>query len=276
MKTTYFQAFLLLYFSFLLSSCTHYYYAPDEGHLMSLNEKGDVKISGGVSETNDDEDNNFNLQAGYSPINHLGLQASHFSLKRTGGKSNVIVPRGNGYITSGAIGTYYFFENNKIRKVARRKDKKQLIPDYLKMKKGVLLDLYAGYGKGEVFNTYSNGAYTQFNFQKSYIQGGIHWQGKLIGISYVFKAVKLDYQNGIVLKELEPDDLEAIQSLSAHNPFSFVEHSFRIHFGLRQGRFYLSSTGISKKPDEIGLSFIDSSHHIGLIIEIDEFFKKRE
>lgn len=275
MKITRFQTILSISFLFLFCSCSHYYYAPDEGYLLSLGEKGDIKISaatGSAGESNGDleKDNTSSFQAGYSPIKNLGIQGSIFSLKRVGESDDGVKPRGHGFIASGAIGGYFFIINE------RQKLLQEEFADPLKMRKGVLLDLYAGYGQGKAHNYYANGSNSHFDFQKSFIQGGIHWQGKMTGISYVFKVVRLDYQTGIVNKEIEQEDLVAIQGISQNNPFSLIEHSFRFHVGLKKIRFFLSTTLIPYSKEVDKLDYIGSSGHIGLILELDEIFRKKE
>ena len=53
---------------FLCSSCTHYYYAPEDGNLLALNEKGDLRATAATGFALSDYGSGiYSFQAGYSP-----------------------------------------------------------------------------------------------------------------------------------------------------------------------------------------------------------------
>lgn len=240
---------------------------------MNLSEKGDIKVSAGVSGAGDgdgtDKENAFSLQAGYSPVKHLGIQGSLFRLERKGSNENEETTRGKGHIASGAIGGYYFLD---FPLHTRKRIKRHA---HLNIEEGFLFDLYAGYGAGSVYNQYAAGSTSDFNFHKLYLQGGIHVQGRRIGFDYVFKAVHLDFDNGFVNGKIETENYQEIQKISQNNPFFFVENSFRLTYGIKQCRFFFTTSVIGNTREKIGFDFIDSSVHFGLLLDIDEIFRKR-
>lgn len=266
----------ILSFASLFCSCNHYYYAPEEGHLLTLSEKGDAKISVGGNSTNEDGNDskgtNFTLQAGYSPINHLGIQGSYFSLKRKGVSSFEELGSGNGFIASGAIGTYLFIENNFQRK--RKKVVKTYVEPHLKMKKGFLLDLYGGYSLGKVHNYYSKTTDSHLSFRKIYLQGGLHINGKVMGLSYTLKGVRLDYEKAVLNGDMEESEILNIQDITKANPFFLIENSLRFHLGIRQFRFFMTVNFMNDSYDEDSLDFLDSTFDAGIILELDEIFTK--
>ncbi|MFT5764647.1 MAG: hypothetical protein ACI8X3_002078, partial [Saprospiraceae bacterium] len=175
------------------TSCSHNYYAPNEGVLLALNEKNDVKVSVGGGENssyNNDEESTFSLQGGYSPINHLGVQSSYFTYKGKG-TQNGVAESGNGFIANAAIGTYYRFPLKKNRSGRER------LPDNLAMQRSILIDFYGGYAKGKVHNYYNPSTNSHFEFNKRFIQLGFHWQGRILGIDFTSKFGNLDYSTGI-------------------------------------------------------------------------------
>lgn len=264
MKNLNFIAALSLGFFLLLSSCSHYYYAPNEGSVLALNEQHDLKVSYGNGNSSENSSSE-SLMLGYSPLPFLGLQGSYFGV-------NVPVndegASGSGHILNGAIGGYYFFPLEK------NYDGKERIPNVIGLDRGFLLDLYFGYAEGSVENYYDITNSSQFNFSKKFIQGGVHFQGRVIGFDCVIKGGNLDYNNGVVNGRLTEEHLEEIQSIQRNDTYDFMEATFRVHFGIKHARLFFSSTTFdSSKLNNV--KFIKNTNHFGIIIEIDELFRKK-
>ena len=258
---------LIIATAMFASSCSHYYYAPNEGTLLALNEKNDLKLSAGGNLGGDENESNFSFQAGYSPIKHLGIQSSFFSYKKRGEKDGV-TESGNGFISNAAIGAYYFLPTKRISK------RRELIVNGPVMQRGVMFDLYAGYAKGEVHNYYEPNTSSHFDFNKSFAQLGIHWQGKIYGISFVSKFGVLDYKNGDVNGKISEEHLADVMDIEKYDTYAFRENSLRFSLGIQHARFFLTTTWLnSSKLDKV--KFIDNTVHAGVILELDEFFRKR-
>ncbi len=258
--------YLFIAIAFLLNSCSHYYYAPNEGALLALNEKNDLKVSAGKSNSSDDREFNYSLQVGYSPIKHLGIQSSYFNYRESGVR-NSFTESGNGHISTAAIGTYYFFPTKKI---GRRPD---LVNNYT-MNRGILIDLYAGRSNGSVNNYYTLNSSSHFDFNKTYGQFGFHWQGRVFGINYVSKFGVLDFKNGTVNGKISQEHLADIMDVEKNDTYNFRENSIRFHIGVKHARFFITGTWFNS-PKSAEVKFVESTLHGGVIIEIDEFFKKK-
>ncbi len=261
-------------FIFLFSSCANYYYSPNDGDLVMLKEQHDGHISAASNLGRDSNKKVWNIQAGYSPIKHLALAGSYFSLS-DGEKDRRY---GNGYILNGSIGGYYFFpSSDDISEDRQRKETIYSNPSNLMMQKGVLIDLYAGSGEGKVKNFYEEGGRSQFKFRKDYVQFGIHLIRRNWGFSYNIRRGWLNYSQGTIYNELKIDkiDLDKFQDLTVDSFFDLTEHSFRLHLGIKHCRYFFTITSVNESTKLRELGVENSNINTGLIIEIDEFFRNR-
>ncbi len=252
-KSTY--IFLFILYVLGLCSCSHYYYAPDEGNLIALKEKDDLKFSAALP---DGEGPNYSLQLGYSPIKRVGLQGSYYRYAQEGNYSRSFGEGSIGSIAIGAYHTYFLDHRDSIRKNA--------------MRSSIMFDLYAGYGKGNVDNYYAPGLSSHFDFNKKYIQLGIHWQNDLLGFDLVSKLGILDFEQGSVIGELDLEDFQDIENLQLYDTYFIRETSFRFFIGIRQIRCFMTITRLNS-PEIDKVRFIDQTFQLGAIIDIDELFK---
>jgi len=259
-----------IFFFLFFSSCANYYYSPNDGDLVTLRKKHDGHISAATNLGADEGKKVLNVQAGYSPINHLAFAGSYF--KTSEGETDSRY--GDGYILNGAIGGYYFLPINSQRERKRRR-----ISSYphLDMNTGVLVDLYLGSGEGKVNNFYTVGGRSHFRFRKNYVQLGLHWIKKNWVFSYNVRRGWLNYYNGEVYNRLkinEPD-LQKFQDLQIENSFHLQEHSFRINVGISHVRYFMTITSVVGNSDLVNLGVEDNNLTLGLIVEIDEFFREK-
>src|SRR5688572_358912 len=68
-------AFLIL----MLSSCTHYYYMPNSQNIPLFEGRNEARLS--VKAATGDEVNATEVQAAYSPVNHLGVMLNYMSAR---------------------------------------------------------------------------------------------------------------------------------------------------------------------------------------------------
>jgi len=252
----------LVFGCLVCSSCTHYYYAPEEGNLLALNEKGDLRVSASLGVAPSDSRNTFiAFQAGYSPSKNIAFQFSYSRLNNFYNNEKI----GKIYIASGAIGFYHFKEFERLNEET---------PDNFS-KQGLLFDAYLGYGIGEVHNYYFGGGRSNFIFSKTYFQGGFHWQGKIIGIDIVGRIVRLDYNKGILSGNIDNSHWFAIDRLSENNPYFLFESSSRLHFGNKYVKFFFSQTMVFPQFYSSNIDYLVKSFHIGALVDIDSFFEKK-
>lgn len=256
---------------FLFSSCSNYYYSPNDGDMVALRKQHDGHISASSNLGENEDKKILNIQAGYSPINHLAFAGSYFRTSEGNNKGRF----GEGYILNGAIGGYYFMpvEDNLIFKRRRMRTFRN---PHLKMEKGILFDLFVGTGEGKVNNIYSEGGSSQFRFKKNYIQMGFHLIKKNWGASYNVRRGWLNYFDGQVYNQLKisESELDKFQNLTTNNSFNLVEHSFRLHVGIKHFRYFFNISTVinSERLDDLGVE--NDNFSIGFILEIDEFFRK--
>ena len=277
------KLFPLILFIIILfnSSCSRYYYSPDDGHLLTLSEKKDFHFSASANSLRfRDTANHFNFQLGYSPIKHLAIQGSFFYLKD--GEDNPIIT-GEGHMYSGAIGTYKFFEpfaDSFLKKLARRKGskKKPLSPPVFFQenysKKGTIVDLYLGHARGLSRIDYDSRGRSFTRFQKTFGQIGLHLNNSLGGFSYTFKVGQLRFNEATSSGIVNLDDLNKLRSLEDNNTFPFREHSFRFFTGVRQLKVFFNLTLLydSRRLSTLGVD--NNNFTIGILVDIDECFKK--
>ena len=222
----------------LFSSCyglkQYNFYAPDRGTALVLTESQDLKISAGTGFVVREQRDKIlgNMQVAYSPVNHLGIQASHFSntylanYKNTDSSSKTL---------SFAIGGY--------RTITKRKDFMQDSKVYKASK--LILDLYLGYSSGELNESDRELDFLDLNFNKKYFQFGIASEGNRTDFRFSTKFSRLNYTKArIGTKVLGENPAEAIDDLLTVGSFPIMENNIEINFGMPDLRFYLSFTGI--------------------------------
>jgi len=268
---------LLLGILFLTScgSASHHFYATDEGNLMALREKGDLKASAGYTpHVNSLPGNNMNFQLGYSPIKHLGIQSNFFRIRNTFNGAEDVEKNVYQYNYGGAIGTYFF----KPAKASEIVDEETGEKIYSPAKgKGLLFDAYVGYNRGNVENIFfGESGNINLDFQKFYIQGGLHIFLDKIGASFALKYAQLNYTNGKAFGRLTIAELNKAEIIEQNNPFNFLESALKISIGKPTApiRGYLTISGVYDFGD-VFLEIQPSTMQLGVTADIGHFFKKK-
>ena len=267
---------LLLGILFLTScgSASHHFYATDEGNLMALREKKDLKVSAGYTpHINSLPGNNINFQLGYSPIKHLGIHGNFFRIRNSFDGIEDVKKNVYQHNYGGAIGTYLF----KAAKISEVIDEESGETTYTPAKgKGLLFDAYVGYNQGNIKNIFFGESGTiELDFQKFYLQGGIHIFLDKIGASFALKYAQLNYTNGKAFGRLTVAELDKADEIEENNPFNFLESTLKISIGKPQApiRGYLTIAGVY----DFGEAFLEiqpSTMQLGVTADIDYFFKK--
>ncbi|MEM8525623.1 MAG: hypothetical protein AAGG68_13360 [Bacteroidota bacterium] len=254
---------LILSFIFF-TSCTHYYYLPQESHLLAIEEKKDVKISGGIFTPLENIDGG-NIQIGYSPIKHISVQASGLYATSSLGENFRIV-RSKGYTTNLALGTYVDLTKKKSDSGER-----------------ILLDLYGGVSTGKVTNVYSRETNSTFDFERFYGQAGIHFQDSIIGFDLVFQGGMLNYVDGTVFGQPESFQQSILSYIEQNNSTFVGETTLRSFYKLKKGKFYFSLSHLLIK-DQVEIAnnqfsfrfnhFSNFTTSIGLIYDLNRSNEK--
>lgn len=254
----------------LLSSCSvknNHYYVPSEGNVLTLSERHDLKISATTS-INETGINNF--QIGYSPIKHLGIFGSW--LHQKDGKQ--IYPfdalsfnnsNSDNYKNVG-IGGYFFKKRNTYYTT--------LIPKKYFEQGGFLFDLYVGIGEGKMRRDYKSvRSYFDFDYTKRFGQAGLHYKFRAFGISYIFKMAQLNVSKVVLHGNFFLFPKNFFDELVENNTIDTYESTIRFEYGIRQAKLNLNLTYFSDQPNF--LSPLRSYYSIGILINVDEFFKKK-
>ncbi len=260
------------------NGCSHYYYVPNDNNLLALTEKGDLKVAGGGNFSG--EFRSYALQAGYSPIKHLGFKGQFFrvhdrygSPDDSGGAVYRDAHYGNGFAAEGSIGAYL------IGRDWGEEQARHLMP--LRS----TFDLYLGYGRGEVNNSYITyspinleGAITgdtELKLNKYFLQAGAHLSLYSISLHLGFRSSVLDYSKGVINGNVGENNKLDIYKIQELDPIFTYETSFRFQVGIRHARLFLSGTA-ARYSEELNDLFKQSIFQVGGVVELDEIFKKKE
>lgn len=267
----------LLLGSLFLASCgsaSHHYYATDEGHLMALRNEKDLKVSAGYTpHLNSLPGNNMSAQVGYSPIKHLGIQSNFFRLRNSFDGIEDIQQNVYQYNYGGAVGTYFFKPSKMYEDDDSDDGGKRYIPS---KGKGLLFDAYVGYNRGQIKNFFfGETGKVRLDFQKLYLQGGVHIFLDKVGASFSLKYSQLSYVDGIASGRLTPAQFNKVEIIEEFNPFNFLESTLKISIGkpLAPIRAYVTIAGVYDFGD-VFLEIQPSTMQFGVSADINYLFKK--
>jgi len=260
----------------LSSSCVHIptnsYYIPSEPNMLKLAKKKDLKISASTNKipflSENVDENFFNTQVGYSPINHLGIVANHFQW-------NSIVPfdehlRGTKSSSSSiALGGYNIFQTAKQKRRTVRYNTAPI---------GFLLEMYAGYGRGKIDNHYAGKDNLLLKYNKPYMQIGYHWQDEFVGLSWVYKVGKINYKEGTYSPNLSQEQQGSFPFLKIqeNTNYSFRESSFKVFMGKKEIKGYIGLTTTETFSPDPSFKLLHGTNMVytGVTISIDEFYNR--
>ncbi len=266
-------SFFVLLGLILASSCaTPYFYAPTASQAIGLEEKGDVKLSiGGARIAKNIGFNNYfikarrfyNGQVAFSPLKHLGLQASYNQYTDT---------------PNTADGD---FQNTRIREFAAGHYTTLKKKGNAEKKAGFQIGLenYLGYGDGKI-TFQRTGFESVTTFQKYFLQSSINLRLKkrvLFGIS--IRPTHIRFNQGQLTVPTLPPFTDNFARLENQSNFTVVDMGLRVQYGFRHSKIFLSSNHIIRPRGsrDVFLShshFIRANFNFGLIVELDEFFRK--
>lgn len=274
---------IILFFGSCATSIPQSLFLPHEGNTLKLKEKDDFLVSGGFfnntttynsftfpttpfpSPTNNSiryRKNSLSLQAAYSPIKHLGVFGSHSRYKASDADFNSTVYH-KSHLTGIGAGTYYFFQFYQ-----RPPDK--VLPGRKIKYTRVLFDLYGGYTLGKLRNWYFlPEADNKMNFQKFYIQGGIHWEGTYWKFSYTHKVGRTNFFNGIINGKFADENESALQAIINKNNLLFQEPSVRLEGEVNGFGIYGQLTG-GNITEFRSNSIPNPLIHLGVVVDIQQ------
>ncbi len=248
--------FIFLLFIASMSSCTSSFYVPNDNIMVQLKDKNEINISGSFLGTDTHFMNSENkistrtAQLGYSPFKHVALAGSYFDVKQKF--------RGKGHIWNAALGTYYFFNFRDPH------HKKPL---------GILVDIYAGGGEGNVAHKYENGGKFSADFQQYFIQGGLHFMAPYFDVGISLKRSLLNYHNGTTIYEIGKSNLNTIESLMNNNHYNPLDLNIRVSGGFKYGKGYININEVINPSKNLPLKLDTGTISVGVQLSVHEIVK---
>ncbi len=233
----------------LSTACTHYYYAPNSLQTPFLQKKHDTRASIGF--IGGDEFSGWEASACYSPVQYGAVLFNHFQVQHARPDDNPEREYGNGRLTEFALGAY-----NPI-------------------KKNMSLSLFAGWGRGHVFNAYGHGIVSDLRFERLFLQPGLMIQGKRARFGISTRLNRLNYVGGDVDLGIPATDLNSIRNIENATPIHFLESGLVAGFGTAPV-WVDFRMNINTKKNRHELGFATSTAGIAIQFELDYFWRKKE
>lgn len=236
----------------LLSSCTHYYYAPNTIPTPFLREKGDCTLHAAVGFGH--EYTGSELQAVFSPVRYGALMGNFFHASGAANRANTFHDSGQGYLLEGGLGGYY------------------------PLGKTFSTSLFAGYGRGNVLNYYADGSFgapatrtfpSKLYFDRLFVQPSITYRGKVFTLGLGFRLCQLRYIKGEIDLQAPAEEVMAVRSIEASSPIVLPELVYKMGFyiepvtlGLHITRSYVPDPALHLNPGNFSFSAAVDIHKL--------------
>lgn len=238
-----------LFVLFFSSSCAHYYYAPPQGQLLHVEKPKDLKVMGGLG-IGKQGTMGFNGQIAYSPLKHIALSASYFTLGLDEAQG--------GRLLEGAIGGY--FETSRVLT-------EKGTPKY------ILFDFYGGYGKG-IANYVDEPGTANIDFNKFYLQGGAHFKKGNQTISFAYRRGVLDYRNVIFRGPIDSDLALGVRLIDERDHYFLNEYFVKIEAGTKKVNFY-GAVSFASMPKS-SFRYLRNTIHAGILVDVHAIIEGRK
>ena len=253
MKNT---AITTLFFSVMLSSCTHYYYVPNIQNVPLFREKNEYRISGSYGFG--DESSCAEIQAAYSVTGKIGVMADFMTAK--GGKVSDN-NWGKGSYFGGAIGYY------------KPLGKYGVFEIYGGLAGSSQHHVYTilNYNGGTIYNSF--GGTSDLSFLKVFVQPSIGLTSKTFDIAISTRISRVSFTNIDNSILGNPDLFASVNALSDKSHL-FIEPCFTVRGGWKYLKIQLQAaySGYLNSP---GLHFGEELHlSVGLYVAIAGRYRK--
>lgn len=241
----------------VLTSCSHYYYAPNAANIPLFKEKNTFNIKGGYSGDNYD---GADIQTAYSVSKNIGLMANSFfaSEKENVGEYNSASTHqesGKGSYFEAGVGYYKTFGKHKVW----------------------IFEAYGGAGFGRENHLYAYSQASKLSLTKYFIQPSFGYSSKTghfeTAINSRFSALNLKVIQSNLSLETNQVEKQNLESITLH-PSSFLwEPSLIIAAGGKFVKFYLQVTASNNLTNQY-LAMDNGNISLGLIITFKNDQKK--
>jgi hypothetical protein len=231
----------LLLLPLLLTSCTHYYYAPNTANIPMLREKGEGRINVNFYAT--DEATGGEFQGALATGKQTAIMFNIVTASASGGLFNSTAYLGrqepSGAGTYAELGYGFFAPDPKSKWV---------------------FETYAGIGIGGITNRYSENEKSKVRLIKMFVQPSLGWRSKNFEIAFssrfAFANLKVKENTGHLNQDVE--------YIRGHSSAFLAEPAVLIRFGLKHIKIavnYSHSANLSNNWQQettaigVGLSF---------------------
>jgi len=238
-------------------------YFPDNGDILGISEKSDLKMSfdAGIK-----WNLNANIKLGYSPLKHLYFSTGIFQSIFTDNTSYET----KSYIKDVGMGTYYFFKTQKKKEsnILIKRKKNWDVPS------GFLVSGLLGYSRGKTtYERFEGFGVGDFYFDRKYFQLGARYQTYIFGIAGVIKFGKLNFYRTTLVGNAAAEQISLAELLMERNNYSLVESSLRIFIGTKFGQFHFGIVSTEVGPN-FNRKFLSDYTSFGVVVDIQDIFKE--
>lgn len=271
------------------SSCSrHYYYSAQSTHHTQLSDEGEITASVAIGKagfddldgTSSDKENQFQVQAAYSPIKHLAVSGSVRFARPNNQENELVTTRG--FDADLAVGSYFFAPSGitKDEQIENRANgKTKSITE-----RGYLFDAYLTYGRGSMTNNYAIGISDKFTYNRYGLQLGMYYRTRpsigtynaSVSIGMVVRPAILIFSDAYVVGDSFGGTNSFLSFVENNNRFNVNEFTFTGQFGAGGFRLFGNVNFVFSR-DEAFYSYIDNETiQAGLLIEIDRVFNLKK
>jgi hypothetical protein len=219
----------------LLSSCGSVYYAPNTQNVTLFQEKGDAKLSVGIS-TGEDVQKAFELQSAYAITDHVGIMANFYRVKQDAG-GGTLIELGGGYF--------------------------QPLADKL------VFETYGGISYAQVFN--NRDETTQLtDFTRYFVQPAIGFTTNFFDVAFSTRFAVLNYHK-VELQELPVTYQQGLPfvHLSSNRVQFLFEPALTLRAGWKNVKVQ-GQVGLSKNLADDNFDMDNLNFNIGLYISLSK------
>lgn len=225
---------------FSVLTAQHFYYAPNSTFLPGISEKHDAGVQ--IARSWGPIFNAWELQAAYSPVNHLAVVVSYFD---NGGKN---------VMNGSDIGTRFHFPEAGLCA-------------YRNIQRGTA-SIYAAYGQSTILNFYEKSVFTEVSMQRWFVQPSLEYRDAFTRAGLMLRLSRVTYTKGQIDFVIPENELIALRAIEKNSSFFLPELglscALKLHF------CYLGLNYTVIFPNTDGLHFTRMNASFSLMADIGE------
>jgi len=247
----------LLVLAFLSSGCVRYYYKPNAVNTPLFTGPNQVHAAVSGSSSNTQSINRgrlslLDIQAAWSPVNHLGLIANYSHLSFRAETPDFILGNENAraHLIEAGAGYYYALGDHKVKMVA---------------------EVYAGGGAGNITSD------VNMRMSRLFVQGGIGLRSPWVDLAFTPRFSRVRYSHFddrghdiyyLAQQELATEDGDRIDKHS----YYFFEPCFTLRGGYKFVKLQLQCA-LADKTSDVNWNYSAAWFSFGLYLSVEDMLK---